>query len=117
VIPQADAASRRRSERVLLQIRLLLEIRLEDGKLASMDVFTLVVNAHGGLLEAGVKLARGQKIWLINTGTGAKVPCHVVGTRKSQDGAFAVAFEFENPSPDFWPISFPPNDWHLVDAK
>lgn len=101
----------------MLQIRLLLETRLEDATLVLMDAFTLVVNAHGGLLEVSHKLPRGQKIWLINTGTGAKVPCHVVGVRKSQDGAFAVAFEFENPSPDFWPIGFPPNDWHLVDAK
>lgn len=83
----------------------------------SMDAFTLVVNAHGGLLELSYKLPRGQKIWLISLGTGAKVPCHIIGSRKSDEGAFAVAFEFENPSPDFWPISFPPSDWHLVDAK
>jgi len=95
----------------------MLETRLEDGRMVSMDAFTLVVNAHGGLFEVSHKFPRGQKIWLINNGTGAKVPCHVVGVRKSQDGAFAVAFEFENPSPDFWPINFPPKDWHLVDAK
>lgn len=117
MIPRSDAASRRRSERVLLQIRLLLETRLEAEKLVSMDAFTLVVNAHGGLLELSYKLPRGQKIWLTNLGTGTKMPCHVMGARKSDDGAFAVAFEFENPSPDFWSIHFPPNDWHLVDAK
>jgi hypothetical protein len=101
----------------LLQIRLLLETRLDDGKLVATDSFTLVVNAHGGLLEASLKLPRGHKISLINTGTGAKVPCFVVGVRKSQDGVFAIAFEFVNPSPDFWPINFPPRDWQLVDAK
>ena len=101
----------------MLQIRLLLETRLDDGSLVTMDAFTLVVNAHGGLLELNYKLPRGQTIWLINAGTGGKVPCHVVGAHKSQDGAFAVVFEFDNPSPDFWPISFPPTDWHLVNAK
>jgi hypothetical protein len=115
--PRFDAASRRRSERVLLHIRLLLETRLEDGKLAATDAFTLVVNAHGGLLELHLKLPRGHRIWLINTGTGIKAPCRVLGTRKSREGGFATAFEFEQASPDFWPINFPPRDWHLVDAK
>ena len=115
--PRPDAASRRRSERILLQIRLLLETRLDDGNFIRMDAFTLVVNAHGGLLELSLKLPQGHKISLINTGTGVKVPCRIVAVRKSQDGQFAVAFEFENPSPDFWPINFPPRDWQLVDAK
>ena len=101
----------------MLQIRLLLETRLGDGLLVTMDAFTLVVNAHGGLLEISQKLTRGHHFSLINTGTGMKVPCHVVGVRKSRDNEFAVAFEFENPSPDFWPINFPPRDWSLVSAE
>ena len=101
----------------MLQIHLLLETRLDDGKLVTMDAFTLVVNAHGGLLEVTTKLAKGQHISLINTASGAKVPCRILAARKSQDGAFAIAFEFESPSPDFWPIPFLPPDWHLVNAK
>jgi len=109
--------SRRRSERVLLQIHLRLETCLDDGKLVAMDAFTLVVNAHGGLLEIGYKLPKGHKLALVHSATGAKEPCRVVGVRKSQDGTFAIAFEFENPAPDFWPLSFPPHDWHLVNSK
>jgi hypothetical protein len=26
---------------------------------------------------------------------------------------FAVAFEFDRPSPKFWPVTFPPADWEL----
>lgn len=115
--PRSDAASRRRSERILLLIRLLLETRLDDGDFVRMDAFTQVVNAHGGLLELSLKLPRGHRISLINVGTGVKVPCQVVDVRKAHDGQFAVAFEFENPSPDFWPINFPPRDWQLIDAK
>jgi hypothetical protein len=101
----------------LLQIHLLLETRLDDGKLVSMDAFTLMVNAHGGLLEISFKLPKRHRIWLLNAAGGAKVPCRVVGVRKSQDGVFAIAFEFENPSPDFWPLSFPPPDWQLIHSK
>lgn len=100
-----------------MQVRLLLETRLDGGTLVRMDAFTLIVNAHGGLLEVSHKLPRGHKIHLINTGTDRKVPGRVVDTRKSREEGFIVAFEFENPSPDFWPIQFPPRDWHLVDAK
>ena len=115
--PQTEAGTRRRSQRVLLQIRLLLETRLDDCRLVSMEVFTLVVNAHGGLLETTVKLSRGQNIWLIKAGAATKVSCRVVGTQKTPDGSFATAFEFEKPSPDFWPINLPPPDWQLVDAN
>ena len=103
---------------MLLQIRLLLETQLDDGMVVTMDAFTLVVNGHGGLLEITTKLPKGQQISLINTASRAKVSCRVLAARKSQDGVFAVAFEFESPSPDFWPINFPPPDWQqLVNAK
>jgi len=115
--PRFDSAGRRRSERVSLQLRLLLETRLDDEKLISTEAFTLVVNAHGGLLEINLKLRRQQKIWLINPGTRTKEPGVVIGARKSHDGLFAIAFEFERPSPEFWPINFPPRDWQLVHAK
>ena len=100
----------------MLQIRLLLETRLDDGTLVLMDAFTLVVNAHGGLLEISQKLPAGHEFTLVNTGTGVKAQCHVVGVRKSKDGGFAIGFEFENASPDFWPMHFPPRDWDLVNS-
>jgi hypothetical protein len=94
-----------------------VETQLDDGTMVSTDAFTLVVNAHGGLLEMNMKLPKGHKICLINRATGARVACRVVGARKSSDGAFDVTFEFENPSPEFWPIGFQPPDWQLVNAK
>ena len=115
--PRSDTATRRRSERILLQLHLFVETQLDDGRAVSTDAFTLVVNAHGGLLEMNLKLPRGHKLWLINRATGARVPCHVIGARKSGDGAFDVTFEFESPSPEFWPIRFPPPDWQLLNVK
>jgi len=85
--------------------------------LVMMDAFTLVVNAHGGLLEISQKLPQGHNFVLVNMGTGVKAQCRVVGVRKSRDDGFAIAFEFENPSPDFWPMHFPPRDWNLVNSE
>lgn len=102
---------------MLLQIRVLVETEIEQGKRVRLDAFTLVVNAHGGLLEMGLKVSKGQKLLLTNPAAGVKQVCKVVGTKSSQDGFFAVAFEFESPTPQFWPIAFPPADWGLVRAE
>ena len=109
--------NRRRSERVLLQVRVLVETELEEGKLVRLDAFTLVVNAHGGLLEMSLKVPKGQKLLLSNPALRVQQACRVIAIRSSKDGVFAVAFEFDNPRPQFWPIAFPPTDWSLVEAE
>jgi hypothetical protein len=102
---------------VLLQIRVLVETETEEGDLVRLEAFTLVVNAHGGLLEMGLKVRKGHKMVLSNPRLGARETCRVVASKNSEGGEFAVAFEFDNPSPQFWPIAFPPIDWSLVEAE
>lgn len=109
--------TRRRSERVLLQIRVIVETTVDEGQWVRLDAFTLVVNAHGGLLELPLKMAKGQKMVLMNPAVGAQEPCRVVDTRRTEDAHFAVGFEFDNPSPQFWPISFPPADWSFAQTQ
>lgn len=109
--------NRRRSERVLLQIHVLVETELEVGTLVRLDAFTLVVNAHGGLLEMSLKVPPGQKLVLSNPAIGVQEACKVVRTKPTQDGFYAVAIEFDRPAPQFWPINFPPADWGLVEAE
>lgn len=109
-----ETASRRRSERILLQVRVIVEIEMERERPVRLEAFTLVVNAHGGLLEMGLRVTTGQRLVLDNPSAGRREACKVVGVRKSRDGQLAVAFEFVNPAPQFWPIAFPPVDWHLV---
>lgn len=109
--------NRRRSERVLLQVRLVVETELDPGKLARVVAFTLVVNAHGGLLEINLRLRKGQKLLLSNPAFGVEERGTVVAVRSVHEASFAVAFEFDNPAPQFWPISFAPKDWGLVEAE
>lgn len=99
---------------MLLQVHLVVETTNQDGKHVRLDGFTLVVNAHGGLLEMGLKVPKGHRLLLTNPTLAAQELCHVVGVRSSQDGYYAVAFEFDNPAPNFWPIAFPPADWNMV---
>jgi hypothetical protein len=107
----ADPRNRRRSQRVLLQVAVLMRATLPDGKSAQVQAFTLAVNAHGGLLESPVKLAANQRISLINPGSGKEVAGRVVGVAGSESGMHEVAVEFDCRSPQFWPIAFPPEDW------
>ncbi|MGC2764030.1 MAG: hypothetical protein WB607_00870 [Candidatus Acidiferrum sp.] len=101
----------------MLQIHLVVETTLQDGKPVRLDAFTLVVNAHGGLLEMGLKVPKGHHLLLTNATLGVQEWCHVMGVRSSEDGYYAVAFEFDSPSPQFWPIAFPPSDWSLVQTE
>jgi hypothetical protein len=109
--------TRRRSERVLLQVRVGVETTTQDGRHVRLEGFTLVVNAHGGLLEIPLKVPKGHQLLLTNASSEVQELCHVVGIRGSGDGHFAVAFEFDNPAPKFWPIAFPPVDWNLVETE
>lgn len=105
--------NQRRSQRVLLQIRVILEVGIDAGNPIRLEAFTLVVNAHGGLLEMSLPLRAGQRLSLVNPTSGLKKPSRIVGLRRSTDSGFLVAFEFDSPTPKFWPIAFPPEDWQL----
>jgi len=109
-----EERNRRRSERVVLRVPVGLSAIMPEGKRINIEAHTLVVNAHGGLLDVGMELVRGQKIRLSNEKTEIVASGRVVRVEASELGRFSVAFEFESPSPHFWPVSFPPADWSSV---
>jgi sorbitol-specific phosphotransferase system component IIA len=109
-----EERNRRRSERVVLRVPVGLSARMPEGKRINIEAHTLVVNAHGGLLDVGMELVRGQKIRLSNVRTEIVVSGRVVRVEASELGRFSIAFEFESPAPHFWPVSFPPADWSSV---
>jgi PilZ domain len=110
-LTDSNPADRRRSERVMLQIPVVVEVKTRDGKDVREETQTMVVNAHGGLLKLKLEVKTGQPILLINERAKIQQGCHVVRVETSEAGNSAVAFEFDQPSPQFWPIVFPPADW------
>ena len=106
-----EPRNRRRSERVLLQVAVIIGMKTPEGNEISQDGYTLAVNAHGGLLETGLRVQAGQEVFLANPRTGTREPCRVLHVRRSGGAAFAVTFEFERRAAQFWPILFPPGDW------
>jgi hypothetical protein len=111
LVSDADPSNRRRSERVMLQIRITVIAETRDRVQVQENTHTLVVNAHGGLIKLKMDLLAGQPIILVNPQTGVEESGHVVRIDQPSPDYFAVAFEFELPSPKFWPVVFPPKDW------
>lgn len=109
-----DERNRRRSERVVLRVPVHLSALMPGGKRISIEAHSLVVNAHGGLLDTGIEMAKGQQICLSNSRTDIVATGTVLRVEGSGEGRFSVVFEFECPAPHFWPVSFPPRDWSLV---
>ena len=110
-MPESDPASQRRSQRVSLQVVVVMRVTLSDGKTVQVQAFTSAVNAHGGRLESPVKVEADQRIQLINPNSGNDISCRVVQVKGPSLGMYDVGFEFYSPSPQFWPITFIPQDW------
>jgi hypothetical protein len=106
-----NVANQRRSERVMLQMAVVVLAETRDRKPVREDARTLVVNAHGGLLKLEMELLTGQPLTLVHEKSGKREQAHVVRVEQPSPDYFAVAFEFERPAPNFWPVVFPPDDW------
>jgi hypothetical protein len=109
----SEPTNRRRSERVMLQIPVTVLTESPDRVPMEEETRTLVVNAHGGLMKLKTEVLVGQPMILLNPQTGIEQSCRVVRIEQPSPDYFAVAFEFDRPSPKFWPVVFPPADWEL----
>jgi hypothetical protein len=104
---------RRRSLRVLLTIPIIISGKGAGGKDFQEQTNTLVVNAHGALALLSSRVAQGQSLTIANKATDQKLSCRVVFLGPTQGGKTQVGLEFTQPSPGFWRIDFPPDDWKV----
>ena len=102
---------RRRSMRVLLSVPILVTGTTRDGKKFEEETRTLVVNAHGALITLSAPLKSEQKITVAHKLTQESRECRIVYMGNSQAGKTQMGIEFTKPSPAFWQIDFPPDDW------
>ena len=52
-----------------------------------------------------------QEITLFNPKTGKEARCRVVRVERRSSELVSMAFEFHERMAQFWPITFPPEDW------
>jgi hypothetical protein len=107
----SDPQNRRRSERVMLQMKVTVIAEDVQRKPGREEALTLVVNAHGGLLKMKMDVHVGQPMRLVNPQNNVEQNCRVVRVDDTSTDFFSVAFEFDHPNPKFWPVVFPPPDW------
>ena len=97
--------------RVLLSVPIFVSGKATDNKEFNEETRTLVVNAHGALISLGTPVAPGQKVTLANKATMQSQECRVVYLGNTQGGKTQMGIEFLVPTPAFWQIDFPPEDW------
>jgi hypothetical protein len=107
----SDGQVTRRSQRLTLQIPVRIEYFIEDpGRLAT-DTVTIVVSAHGALLRLPWGVPKGQRLRLQNQVTKNTQNATVAFVEAAADGVYYVGVEFTQPNPEFWGVSFPPENW------
>jgi len=98
-------------------MRVLLSVPIQvSGKTTAEQDFaeetrTLVVNAHGALISLAARVAAGQKVTITNKATRESLECQIVYLGNTQAGKTQMGIEFVKPSPSFWQVDFPPDDW------
>jgi hypothetical protein len=101
----------RRSQRVCLRLPIIVLREGPGDNVASEETQTLIVNAHGALIQLSLTVEMGQLLGVKNAQTLQQLVCRVVHLGTDQPGKREVGIEFEVPSPRFWRITFPPADW------
>jgi PilZ domain len=97
--------SRRRSERVLMDVPIVIRGESPDQRPFQEETFTVTVSAHGALLMLATQVSPGQKLLLLNPANWDEREGRVAFRGPVHAGLAQVGFEFTQPSPDFWPIS------------
>ncbi len=103
----------------MLSMKILVGGERLNGQRFSEETFTAVVNTHGALILLAERVRSGQLLTIRNVKSGEALQGKVVDVGAVQDSKSEVGIEFLEPSPRFWRIAFPPEDWtpHSPEAK
>jgi hypothetical protein len=103
--------NRRRTQRVLVRVPVRVSAQSTPASRFDEDTHTLAISAHGALIPLSKPVGKGQRLELLNIGTGDRAECIVAHLGQRQGDRTEVGIEFVLPSPKFWRVAFPPKDW------
>lgn len=106
-----STGSRRRSQRVLMQVGIRIRGTDAQGKSFEEISETLAINAHGALILLESKVTSGASVVMRHNKTEEEQECHVVFLGPVRSGRAEIGLEFITPRPTFWRVAFPPEDW------
>jgi hypothetical protein len=107
--PDNRGADQRRSRRIRTRIR--VAVRFQDKTSLPEQTHTITVNAHGALILLATPVSVDQFVVLENPKLGQEILCRITTLGPNFMGKAQVALEFIKPSPGFWGLEFPPDDW------
>ncbi len=108
--------NKRRSQRVHIEIPVWVYGHLKDEPFQE-EALTVIVNAHGALINLSKPMAVGEKMFLAHKTAGKDILCQVVHVGPTENGKTQIGIEFTEPAPKFWNIVFPPEDWKPTERK
>jgi hypothetical protein len=103
--------SRRRSQRVLMQVGIVVRGADTMNRKFEEEAETLSISAHGALILLSAKVATGSKVVVKHKRTQEEQECSVVFLGATRGSKCEIGIEFSKPSPTFWRVAFPPEDW------
>jgi hypothetical protein len=106
-----NPTAQRRSERVLLDVPVVIRGETADRQRFEEETFTVTVSAHGALVMMATQVALGQNLLLLNPKNGDAREGTVVYRGPDRAGLSQVAFEFNLPAPEFWLLDPVPGNW------
>jgi len=106
-----DPRLKRRSSRLTIQIPVEVISKGPQNNVRSDETKTLVVSAHGCAITLNDPVLAGEKLVVIHKMSREEMICRVVVCRQGKGGLWEIGLEFQRPSPMFWHIAFPPDDW------
>jgi len=107
----STASSRRRSQRVLMQISVRIHGLDAQGKPFDEETDTLAISAHGALVLLNARVTSGSLLMLRNNTTKDEQECTVAFLGPVRGNKCEIGLEFSARRPQFWRVAFPPEDW------
>jgi hypothetical protein len=102
---QPTAEERRRAQRVLLRMPVLLHV---PNKPEPVKAETHTVSQTGAMLLVPEGFPAGAKLTIEHPQTQARVEVRIVRAAQLSQGGSLQPIEFVTPAPHFWGVFFPP---------
>jgi len=102
------APERRRSQRFLLDVALVVRGESAEQQPFEERTFTISVSTHGALVVLAAKVAVGQRLFLKNPETQYETEGRVARLGSIYGGLAQVGIEFPQPASQLWTVALPP---------
>jgi hypothetical protein len=96
----------------LLSVGIVVSGGRANGSPFSERTTTVILNAHGALIRLREAVLAGQRLRIKNVMTNEERACVVADINPTQSAIPEIGVAFSESCPEFWRVSFPPEDWN-----